>query len=197
MTDPESNNQKEHESQASIPCAIQNLPAAQAATEQQPYQTEQKIEERVSTFEGTTTLLTKIGIFVGVVTRLIFAGQLWEMYEAALRRRIKPAGYRPTSPEIETEHSCPNCKSGPAEIYERSLKGEGWICRACNHTWLVPRYCPVVPFANSRWTYAAQNTSCPACGSTWFEYRTYRGSWDDADTHCAKCGKLIHPAWEM
>ena len=30
---------------------------------------------------------------------------------------------------------CPNCKSGPTEIYERLREGDGWICRACNHTW--------------------------------------------------------------
>jgi ribosomal protein L37AE/L43A len=195
MTDPESNNEKEHDSQASIPPAIQNLPAVQAASEQQPSRTEQKIEEGLSTFERTT-ILTKIRIFVEVVTRLVFAGQLWEMYEAALRSRTKLA-YRPTSPEIETEHPCPNCKSGPAEIYERSREGEGWICRACNHTWLVPHYCRAVPLASSRWTSAAQSTPCPACGSTRFEYRTYGGSWDDADTHCARCGKLIHRAWTM
>lgn len=194
MNDPESTNQEEQQSQASIPAATQNLPAAQAATEQQLYRTELKIEERMSAFERTTIHLTKIGIFVGVVTDLIFSGQLWEMYEAALKRRIKPAGYRPTSPEIETEHPCPNCKSGPTEIYERSREGEGWICRACNHAWLVSspsRYCPVAPSANPRWTYTVQNTSCPDCGSTEFEMRTYGGPWEYADTHCAKYGKLI------
>lgn len=36
---------------------------------------------------------------------------------------------------------------------------------------------------------------CPDCGSTKLEMRTYGGSWDDADFHCAKCGKLIHRAW--
>jgi hypothetical protein len=25
--------------------------------------------------------------------------------------------------------------------------------------------------------------------------RAYGGSWDDADTHCARCGKLIQRAW--
>jgi hypothetical protein len=38
-------------------------------------------------------------------------------------------------------------------------------------------------------------TPCPRCGSTESEMRTYGGSWDDADTHCAQCGKLIHRAW--
>ena len=52
-------------------------------------------------------------------------------------------------------------------------------------------------FANNRLTYTDQNTLCPSCGSTVFEMRTYGGSWDDADTHCAGCGKLIHSAWEM
>src|ERR1700674_2835831 len=36
-----------------------------------------------------------------------------------------------------------------------------------------------------------QNTSCPDCGSTEFEMRTYGEPWEYADTHCAKCGKLI------
>jgi hypothetical protein len=54
--------------------------------------------------------------------------------------------------------------------------------------------CPNVkssPSANTRWTYTAQNASCPDCGSTEFEMRTYGGPWEYADTHCAKCGKLI------
>jgi transcription elongation factor Elf1 len=99
-------------------------------------------------------------------------------------------------PKIETELFCPNCKSGPTEIYEGSREG-GLVCRACDHTWIVsnqPGYCPVVPSTNSpnrEWTYADQNTSCPDCGSTEFEMRTYGGPWEYADTHCAKCGKLI------
>jgi len=36
---------------------------------------------------------------------------------------------------------------------------------------------------------------CPGCGSTEREMRTYGGNWDDADSHCARCGKLIHRAW--
>ena len=35
------------------------------------------------------------------------------------------------------------------------------------------------------------HTSCPDCGSTEREMRNYGRSWDEADTHCAKCGKLI------
>jgi hypothetical protein len=45
--------------------------------------------------------------------------------------------------------------------------------------------------ANGRWTYAVQNTSCPECGCTVFEMRTYGGPLEYADTHCARCGKLI------
>jgi len=48
--------------------------------------------------------------------------------------------HRPTptpSPADYAEHACPKCRSGPTEIYERSREGEGWICRACNHTWMV------------------------------------------------------------
>jgi hypothetical protein len=40
-----------------------------------------------------------------------------------------------------------------------------------------------------------ETTPCPDCGSTVTEMRTYGGSWDDADVHCAQCGKLIHRAW--
>ena len=45
--------------------------------------------------------------------------------------------YRPTPSQVDVDDPCPKCKSGPTEIYERSREGEGWICRACNHTWLV------------------------------------------------------------
>jgi len=45
--------------------------------------------------------------------------------------------HRPTAPQVDAEHPCPKCSSGPTEIYERSREGDGWICRACNHTWLV------------------------------------------------------------
>ena len=70
-------------------------------------------------------------------------------------------------------------ESGP-EVYERSREGKGRTSR------VTPR----------GWTYTVQNTSCPECGSNEFECRTYGGSWDDADIHCAKCGRLIHRAWE-
>ena len=40
-----------------------------------------------------------------------------------------------------------------------------------------------------------QKSPCPECGSTEFEMRNYGGSWDDADIHCAKCGKLVQRAW--
>ena len=45
--------------------------------------------------------------------------------------------------------------------------------------------------SGGRWTYESQNRSCPDCGSTVFEMRTYGGPWEYADTHCAMCGKLI------
>jgi hypothetical protein len=45
--------------------------------------------------------------------------------------------------------------------------------------------------SGGRWTYESQNRSCPNCGSTVFEMRTYGGPWEYADTHCAQCGKLI------
>jgi hypothetical protein len=44
---------------------------------------------------------------------------------------------------------------------------------------------------NTRWTHRVRNTSCPDCGSTEFEMRTYGGPMEYADTHCAKCGRLI------
>jgi hypothetical protein len=47
------------------------------------------------------------------------------------------------------------------------------------------------PSATSRWTYTVQNASCPDCGCTVFEMRTYGGPWEYADTHCGQCGKLI------
>jgi len=47
------------------------------------------------------------------------------------------------------------------------------------------------PSAQGLWTYVDQNKSCPECGSSEFEMRTYGGPLEYADTHCAKCGKLI------
>ena len=55
----------------------------------------------------------------------------------------------------------------------------------------LPRYSRVAPSANGLWTFAIQNTSCPDCGCTEFEMKTYGGPWEYADTHCAWCGKLI------
>ena len=43
----------------------------------------------------------------------------------------------------------------------------------------------------TQWTYTSPNTSCPDCGSTEFEMRSYGGPMEYADTHCAKCGRLI------
>ena len=50
---------------------------------------------------------------------------------------------------------------------------------------------PRSPSRSGRWTYESQNSSCPSCGSSEFEMRTYGGPWEYADTHCAQCGKLI------
>jgi predicted Zn finger-like uncharacterized protein len=100
-------------------------------------------------------------------------------------------------PRIETELFCPNCKSSLTEVDQKSRKGDGVVCPACNHSWSVsnqPRYRPVVPSINDPnrgWTFADQKTSCPDCGSGEFEMRTYGGPLEYADTHCAKCGKLI------
>ena len=55
----------------------------------------------------------------------------------------------------------------------------------------LTRYSRVAPSANGLWTFAIQNTSCPGCGCTEFEMKTYGGPWEYADTHCAGCGKLI------
>jgi len=123
--------------------------------------------------------------------------------------------------EIVQVTGCPNCNSGNFEVYETSLEGQGWICRVCNHTYFLgrggtPQSVSKLRVCNSRWfsrrsrtprpvsTLGLRSTqpyseraSCPNCGSTEFEMRTYGGSWDDADTHCAKCGKLVQSAWEM
>ena len=52
-----------------------------------------------------------------------------------------------------------------------------------------------VPIANGRESPYREAKPCPDCGSTEREMRTYGGSLDDADIHCANCGKLIHSAW--
>ena len=54
-----------------------------------------------------------------------------------------------------------------------------------------PGRVPAAPSGNGRWTYEAQNRSCPDCGCTQFEMRTYGGPWEYADTHCDRCGRLI------
>lgn len=57
-------------------------PADQPATEQQLQQTEEKIETRMSAFERTTIRLTRAGVIIGIITVLIFSGQLYEMFDA-------------------------------------------------------------------------------------------------------------------
>jgi hypothetical protein len=52
-----------------------------------------------------------------------------------------------------------------------------------------------VLYVNGRAFHCPEATPCPDCSSTELEMRTYGGNWDDADTRCAKCGKLIHRAW--
>jgi hypothetical protein len=55
----------------------------------------------------------------------------------------------------------------------------------------APKEFQTVLSANRLWTYVDRNTSCPDCGSSEFEMRDYGGPSEFADTHCAKCGKLI------
>lgn len=95
MNDPDSAAEQKQQSQGGVPATPQNLPSTQPATEQQLYQAEQKIEERMSAFERSTIRLTKIGLFVGIVTLIIFAGQLWEMYEGG-EQTDKLVGYAKT-----------------------------------------------------------------------------------------------------
>ncbi len=54
---------------------------------------------------------------------------------------------------------------------------------------------PTVVYVNGRAFHCPEARPCPDCSSTELEILTYGGSWDDADTRCAKCGKLIHRAW--
>jgi hypothetical protein len=54
---------------------------------------------------------------------------------------------------------------------------------------------PTALYTNRRVVHRPEASPCPDCGSTELEMRTYGGSTDDADSHCAKCGKLIHRAW--
>jgi hypothetical protein len=50
-------------------------------------------------------------------------------------------------------------------------------------------------YAKGRISHRPIASPCPDCGSSELEMRTYGGSTDDADSHCAQCGKLIHRAW--
>jgi hypothetical protein len=52
---------------------------AQPATARQLKQTEIRIEERMSGFERSMIHLTRAGVIIGIITGLIFAGQLYEM----------------------------------------------------------------------------------------------------------------------
>jgi ABC-type transporter Mla subunit MlaD len=68
--------------------ATQQAPAATtetgnpvAATVKQLQQAEKNIENRMSAFERTMIRLTRAGVIIGVITLLIFAGQLYEMIE--------------------------------------------------------------------------------------------------------------------
>ena len=60
----------------------QDAQSAQPATEQQLQKAEEKIETRMSTFERTTIRLTTAGVVIGIITLLIFSGQLYEMWDA-------------------------------------------------------------------------------------------------------------------
>lgn len=88
--------------------------------------------------EGITFLvLTLLGLILSIV--VIFAFLRLFSIDATLKDiRSELLRHRPTAPQVNVEEqSCPKCKSGQIEIYERSREGEGWICRACKHTWLV------------------------------------------------------------
>ncbi|HEY4900037.1 MAG TPA: hypothetical protein VIH91_04375 [Terriglobales bacterium] len=54
----------------------------QPATGQQLHQTEQTIEERLSAFERSMLRLTRAAVVISLVTGLVFAGQLYEMWQA-------------------------------------------------------------------------------------------------------------------
>jgi hypothetical protein len=59
MNDPGNSADNNEQGQDGVPPARQNLPSTQAATEQQLYRAEQKIDERMSAFERSTIRLTK------------------------------------------------------------------------------------------------------------------------------------------
>lgn len=60
---------------------LENPPSLAPATGEQLKKTEEKIEDRMSVFERATIRLTRIGVFVGILTLIIFAGQLYEMWQ--------------------------------------------------------------------------------------------------------------------
>jgi predicted RNA-binding Zn-ribbon protein involved in translation (DUF1610 family) len=71
------------------------------------------------------------------------------------------------------------------------IAGDYEGCSSYEAAQAAPRNFQTVLSAQGR----VQNTPCPDCGSAEIEMRAYGGSWDDAETHCAKCGKLIQRAW--
>lgn len=108
----------------------------------------------VSTLDSADRLFASLavavlGVIFGVITGQAKAFQFRLEAQRTLCQVQMEANTRPreeggATPRLqsagETELPCPNCKSsGATEIYERSREGEGWICRACNYTWLVAR----------------------------------------------------------
>lgn len=86
------------------------------------------------------TIILLITLFSLILTfAVIFALLRLFSIDATLKDIRQLMHQRPAPLQaVDAEHPCPKCKSGPTEIYERSRQGEGWVCRACNHTWVVP-----------------------------------------------------------
>jgi hypothetical protein len=83
------------------PDVIDTFPA-QPATQQQLQNAEQKIEERMSAFERSMIRLTSAGVIVGVITLLIFSGQLYEMIEGG-KQTDKLVDYAKTQSQAAKE----------------------------------------------------------------------------------------------
>jgi hypothetical protein len=85
--------------------------------------------------------LIAVGIAIGVIFVGLQVIAMAQVYQCLMQIEIntRPAETEPAAAPrvIAGASACPKCGSGKIEIYEESRDGVGWVCRSCNHAWLV------------------------------------------------------------